>query len=106
MKYKQLYESLIDRILSGEGKSSKQMRLSAFENADIPQPLATLIDKVASHAYQITDSDINTAKSAGFSEDQLFELIICAAVGQASRQYQNGVAALEAAQKEGGSHAS
>lgn len=106
MKYKKLYKSLIDRILSGDGKSSKQQRLSAFENTDIPQPLATLIDKVASHAYQITDSDINTVKSAGFSEDQLFELIICAAAGQASRQYQNGLAALAEALKKGGSHAS
>jgi len=39
-------------------------------------------------------------------EDQLFELIICAAVGQASRQYEAGLAALAEAKKEGGSYAS
>ena len=31
---------------------------------------------------------------AGFTEDQLFELVICAAVGQSTRQYEAGLAAL------------
>lgn len=35
------------------------------------------------------------------SEDQLFELIICAAVGQATRQFESASAALEAATKQG-----
>lgn len=106
MKYQELYKNLIDCILNGGRESTKQQRLSAFENTAMPQPLAGLIDKVAYHAYQITDSDINTVKSDGFSEDQLFELLICAAAGQASRQYQSGLAALEEALKKGDSHAS
>ena len=31
---------------------------------------------------------------AGFTDDQLFELVICAAVGQSTRQYEAGLAAL------------
>lgn len=106
MRYQQLFKHLIDCILYSDGKSTKQQRLSAFENTDLPQPLATLINKVAHHAYRVTDSDINAVKVTGFSEDQLFELIICAAVGQASRQYQKSLAALTEAMKKGGSNAS
>jgi hypothetical protein len=104
--YKQLSNNLIDRILQGKGDSSRQQRQAAFNNADLPQPLSSLINKVALHAYKVTDSDIDAVKNTGVSEDRLFELIICGAVGQASRQYESGLAALAEATKEGGHHAS
>ncbi|WPU94777.1 hypothetical protein SNE25_04485 [Mucilaginibacter sabulilitoris] len=106
MKYQQLYQSLIDRILKGDGQSELQQRKAAFENADLPSALNSLINKVAHNAYKVTDNDISVAKAAGYSEDQLFELIICGAVGQASRQYYNGLSALAEVVMEGGSHAS
>ena len=43
---------------------------------------------------QVTDADFAAARAAGFSEDQLFELVICAAVGQSARLYDTGLAAL------------
>lgn len=106
MEYQQLYQRLIDRILKGDGRSEKQQRQAAFDNAGLPQPLDILINKVAYEAYKVTDADIVAAKNAGVSDDQLFELIICAAAGQSSRQYESGLAALAEALKEGGSHAS
>jgi hypothetical protein len=33
------------------------------------------------------------------SEDQIFEIVVCAAVGQAARQHDTALAALEAAMK-------
>jgi hypothetical protein len=105
-EYSQLYHHLVRRILEGTGFSSREQRKIAFENGDLPQPLQTLTDKVAHHAYKVTDSDIDAVKQAGLNEDQLFELIICAAVGQASRQYKSGLAALAEVKKEGGEHAS
>jgi hypothetical protein len=106
MEYQQLYQSLIDRILKGSGKSTHEQRQAAFNNAELPTPLNALIEKVAFNSCKMTDEDITAAKSADYSEDQLFELIICSAVGQASRQYLNGLAALAEVAKEGGSHAS
>jgi alkylhydroperoxidase/carboxymuconolactone decarboxylase family protein YurZ len=35
--------------------------------------------------------------AAGLSEDQLFEIMVCAAIGQAHRQYTSALAALAAA---------
>jgi alkylhydroperoxidase/carboxymuconolactone decarboxylase family protein YurZ len=52
---------------------------------------------VARHAYKITDDDIAGARASGLSEDQLFEVIVCAAIGQATRQYETALAALKAA---------
>ena len=57
----------------------------------------TLIDKVVKQAYRVTDGDIAAAKASGLSEDQIFEIIVCAAIGQAGRQHDTALAALEAA---------
>lgn len=104
--YGHLYHNLVDRILNGKGYSSQNQRQAAFNNAELPAFLSPLVDKVAHHAYKVTDGDIDIAKQSGISEDEVFELIICAAVGQASRQYQNGLQALSEAENEGGDHAS
>ena len=88
--------ALVTRILEGAGKASPSDRRAAFNNSGLTQPLRTLVDKVAIHAYTVAEEDINAAKS-GLSEDQIFEIVVCAAVGQATRQYDTALAALEAA---------
>jgi hypothetical protein len=96
----QLHRELVARVLDGNGKAAPELRRAAFENAGLSEPIRTLIDKVANHAYQITDEDIAAVRAAGLSEDQIFEIVICAAVGQASRQYTSALAALAAATEE------
>jgi alkylhydroperoxidase family enzyme len=66
----------------------------AFDNEGLQPPVDALVGKVVASPAQVTDADFDAAKSAGFSEDQLFELVVCAAVGQATRQYDVGLAAL------------
>ena len=90
----------VTRILEGDGKASRAQRRAAFENAGLSGPVNTLIDKVARHAYRVTDEDIALARAAGLSEDQIFEMVVCAAIGQATRQYDNALAALAAATEE------
>jgi hypothetical protein len=104
--YTQLYQNLVNRILKGKGFSPQQQREGVFNNAELPPPLHSLVSKIASSAYKVTDDDIYTVKRTGVTEDELFELIVCAAVGQASRQYESGLAALAEAVKEGGENAS
>jgi hypothetical protein len=96
----QARKALVTRLLEGDGRASRDQRRAAFDNAGLPKPLNMLIDKVAKHAYQVTDEDITTARASGNSEDQIFEMIVCAAIGQASRQYDTALEALEAATKE------
>ena len=95
-KKRAAHKILVTRVLEGEGKSTHAQRRNAFENTE-PAPIHnTLINKVAKHAYKLTDQDIAAAKASGLNEDQIFELVVCAAIGQATRQYQNGLAALDA----------
>jgi alkylhydroperoxidase family enzyme len=48
-------------------------------------------------ARMVTDADIGTLRRASLSEDQIYEIVVCAAIGQATRQYQNALAALSTA---------
>src|SRR5712671_6807746 len=96
-------QAVVTRVLEGGGSASRAERRAAFDNATLTEPLHGLISKVAKHPAQITDEDIAAVKASGLSEDQVFELVVCAAVGQASRQYQNALAALAAAISDEGS---
>jgi alkylhydroperoxidase family enzyme len=93
----QARKASITRILEGDGKASRAQRRAAFENAGGTGQLSTLIDKVARHAHTVTDDDIAAAKATGLSEDQIFEIVVCAAIGQSTRQYDAALAALLAA---------
>lgn len=95
-----LHRELVDRVLAGGGNAAPELRRAAFENAGLSEPIRTLIEKVANRAYQITDEDVAAVSAAGLSEDQIFEIVICAAIGQASRQYGSALKALAAATDE------
>jgi hypothetical protein len=89
-----LHEPLVNRILHGPGRAPADQRARAFDNAELPEPVRPLLDKVATRSFQVTDADFATARDAGFTDDQLFELVICAAVGESARQYETALAAL------------
>ena len=90
-------KALIARILEGDGAAPKAQRRAAFDDAGLSEPLLALVDKVARRAHTITQDDILSARASGLSEDQIFEIVVCAAVGQATRQYDAALAALDAA---------
>jgi hypothetical protein len=94
---RQARKAVVARILDGDGTASHAQRRAAFNNTGLAEPLSTLIDKVGRHAYRVTDEDIVAVGAIGLSEDQIFEIVVCAAIGQATRQYDAALAALEAA---------
>ena len=98
---RQARTALTRRILEGDGKASHSERRAAFNNSSLAEPIRTLVDKVARHAYGVTDEDIAAARKSGLSEDQVFEMVVCAAIGEATRQYDTALAALEAAIRRG-----
>ncbi|NUS07432.1 MAG: hypothetical protein HOV97_33270 [Nonomuraea sp.] len=88
------YLALVDRVLRGEGRAPAEQRARAFAGDGLPPPLDTLIRKVADTPVRVTDADLAAAKASGHTEDQLFELMVCAAVGRSARMYDAGSAAL------------
>jgi hypothetical protein len=93
-KKRAAHRALVDRVLNGEGRASAEQRARAFRNDGLSPPLDALMGKVATRPAQVTEADFAAAKASGISEDQLFELVVCAAVGQSARLYEAGLMAL------------
>jgi hypothetical protein len=96
-KKRAAHRILVTRILEGDGQMSRSQRRAAFEDAEPAEPLRTLINKVANQPTEVTDDDIAAVEASGLTEDQVFELVVCAAVGQATRQYETALEALDQA---------
>jgi hypothetical protein len=96
------HRALVDGVLHGAGHAAAELRARAFSNTDLPAPLRALIGKVVASPADVTDADFATATASGFSDDQLFELVVAAAVGQSARLYESGLAALAEAAVGGG----
>ncbi len=96
-----LRRELVGRILDSDATAPRQLRRAAFEGDGLDEPLRTLVDKVANHANEVTDDDVGAVRDSGLSEDQIFEIMVCAAVGRADRDYSSALTALAAAIAEG-----
>lgn len=90
-------KTVVERVLHGAGKTTGIERRAAFDNRDVPAAARALIEKVARNAWKVTDEDIAAVKAAGLSDDQIYELVICGALGQSMRQLDSARAALDLA---------
>lgn len=61
---------------------------------EVPAALRSYVNKVAEHAYKVTDADVEALKDAGFSEDAIFEVTASAALGAAVMRLERGYIAL------------
>lgn len=91
----QLHRELVTRVLDSEASAPPGLRRSAFDNFGLDGPVQTLVSKVVARSYGVTDEDVATVLAEGLSEDQVFEVVVCAAVGAADRQYTGAMAALD-----------
>ncbi len=91
--------ALVERILGGDGRASRAQRRAAFDRGALDEPLRRLVDKVAESAHTVTEEDIAAVRAAGLSEDEVFEVVVCSAIGQASRQYDAALTALLVAEE-------
>ncbi len=91
---------LVDGVLASPGHTPAELRRAVLARAfgapgeDIPPALAAYVDKVARHAYEVTDEDVGALQRAGNSDDALFELTVSAALGAALGRLERGLAAL------------
>jgi len=82
-------------ILDKSAELDLARRREAFEGTSSEPTLAAFCAKVANHAYTVTDDEIDQLRRAGYSEDQVFEATICAAVGAGLARLEKGLAALD-----------
>ena len=98
---------LVASVLASAGHTPAELRRAVFARAYGPHPLAgtewgsagedplaAYLDKVAFHAYKVTDEDLGALQRAGHSDDALFEVTVSAALGAALGRLGRGLAAL------------
>lgn len=72
---------LRNAVLSEPGALKPAVRQAISEGRELPDPLGAYVRKVAEHAYSISDEDIAELHSAHYTDDQIFEATISAALG-------------------------
>ena len=70
-------------------------RREAAARGDLEGPAGALARKVRDASHTNTQEDYNTLKAAGFTEEQLFELTVSAALGAARERLDSALAALQ-----------
>jgi len=110
-RYAAFVERLVESVLATSGHTTSKLRHAVFARACGPPssplsetergtggediaPLAGYVDKVALHAYKVTDEDLAALKRAGNSDDLLFEVTVSAALGAAVGRLERGLSAL------------
>lgn len=91
------FERLGRRVLHGPGRLDARWRQAAArrDTAALPEELRHYVAKVHDHAYRIVDDDLAALRAAGYSEDQVFELTVAAAVGAGLDRLERARRALE-----------
>jgi hypothetical protein len=82
-------------LLKSPGTTPQELR-QAIANGNPPPELTTLVQKIRTRAYTVTDQDVDTLRGR-YTEDQLFEIIVSAAFGAASDRLTAAHRALEEA---------
>jgi len=84
-----------ERLLSANGEADPELRQSveAFvagkwgsprpAAAALPDDLTTYCEKLALHAHQITDEDVDALRAAGYSNGEIYEITIVGSFGVA-----------------------
>ena len=87
-------DAVLRTVLDGPGTTDPSLRYAAAEGVGAPDELKTLVEKIHRHAYKVTDEEI-AALQAKYGDDQLFEIIVSAAVGASRQRLLAGLKALE-----------
>ena|SRR5687767_14773645 len=82
-------------VFETPGETLRELR-QAVAAGTPPAELVALVEKIHSHAYTVTDRDLDVLR-ASYSEDQLFEIIVAAAFGAAEQRLAAARRALEMA---------
>lgn len=56
-----------------------------------PPEFAAYLDKVRRHANEVTDADVQALKDAGYSDDEIFEQTVSAAVAAGLERLEAGL---------------
>jgi hypothetical protein len=99
-------KKLLEVFTTSPAETSEELRRNVVDRAaglggadraaeGIPGEVRDFIDKVALHAYKVSDEDILELKRSGYSEDQIFEITLGAALGAGLARLERGMMVLK-----------
>ena len=94
-----LLEKAVAALLGEPGHVSPLLRQSVFDYVrlgagNVPEAWMPLVEKVAERPWSLTDEDFTLLFAAGFSEDQIYELLLACAAGAGMRRVDAGLRAM------------
>ncbi len=91
-----LRDLVLQTVLEGPGETRPGLRKSVSEATFVPKDLKALVDKIHRHAYKVTDEDIAKPQEK-YGDDQMFEIVVSAALGASQIRLMAGLEALDKA---------
>lgn len=88
-RYRDGIDKLESCVLDGPaGRLEPDVRRAAARRGggELPEALEALVDKLHGDATRISDRDIDELLKAGYSEDEIFEVVVSGAVGAGLRR--------------------
>jgi hypothetical protein len=89
-----MLDAVVRRATEGPGRLGSAVRVETARNGDVPAALRPLVETAHAGAWNVEDVHFEPAWRAGYNEDQLFEVVVCAALGAASKRLQAALRAL------------
>jgi alkylhydroperoxidase family enzyme len=71
-----------------------RLQEAAHPARQAPPEFAAYLEKVRRHAYRVTDEDVQALRNAGYSEDEIFEHTVSAAVAAGLERLHAGLQVL------------
>jgi alkylhydroperoxidase family enzyme len=96
-RYPRLHKMLRYAVLVAPARADAALRRAAYCEEGLAEPLSGYVEKLRQHAYRVQDHDIERALDTGYSEDQIFEVTIAAALGAGDARLRAGLSALNEA---------
>jgi alkylhydroperoxidase family enzyme len=92
------FQQMREAVLSAPGELDPAVRKAAIRREEIPGILGSYVKQVAERAWAVSDEDIAALREAGYTEDQIFEATVSAALGAGLARLRSGISALAANQ--------
>jgi len=95
-------QKAIEALLVQTGETDRSLRREVLEHnrnssGQVPELLRGLVDKVSQSPWTVTDEDFAQLRAAGYSESQLYEVTLAAALGAGLARFDAGLRAIEEA---------
>jgi alkylhydroperoxidase family enzyme len=90
----------VDALLNQPGATELELRRAVLERtrsgaSQVPEALREFVEKIAERPWTVSDEDFVRLRAAGYSEDELYEVTLAAAIGAGLQRFDAGLRAME-----------